>query len=136
VNPLDLREEFRQRFRNISRIMDCVTCEKCRVWGKLEILGLGTAIKILLTPEEEFGKVPLKEFLSRQEVIALINTLHQLAKSIHFASIATELELGEKISDFQSKVVQYTTVPLLGAGVVAMISCVKNRPKVYSSSRP
>lgn len=56
------------RFRNISRIMDCVSCEKCRVWGKLEMLGLGTAIKILLTPEEEFAQIPIKKFLSRQEV--------------------------------------------------------------------
>ena len=55
-------------FRNISRIMDCVSCEKCRVWGKLEILGLGTAIKVLLTPEEEFSHIPVKTFLSRQEV--------------------------------------------------------------------
>ena len=30
--------------------MDCVTCDKCRVWGKLQILGIGTAIKILLHP--------------------------------------------------------------------------------------
>jgi hypothetical protein len=43
-----LREEFRSKFRNISRIMDCVTCEKCRMWGKLQILGLGTAVKVLL----------------------------------------------------------------------------------------
>lgn len=56
------------RFRNISRIMDCVSCEKCRVWGKLEILGLGTAIKILLTPEKEMREIPAHHFLSRQEV--------------------------------------------------------------------
>jgi hypothetical protein len=48
--------------------MDCVSCEKCRVWGKLEILGLGTAIKILLTPEKEMREMPLHHFLSRQEV--------------------------------------------------------------------
>ena len=35
--------------------MDCVTCEKCRVWGKLQILGLGTAIKILMSSEEELS---------------------------------------------------------------------------------
>ena len=28
--------------------MDCVTCEKCRVWGKLQILGLGAAIKVIV----------------------------------------------------------------------------------------
>ena len=81
-------EEFRLRFRNISRIMDCVTCEKCRVWGKLQILGLGTAIKILLTPEAELASsVSLSRgVLNRQEVIALVNTLHQLSKSVGFAA--------------------------------------------------
>jgi hypothetical protein len=42
-----------RRFRNISRIMDCVTCDKCRVWGKLQVLGIGTAIKILLHPADQ-----------------------------------------------------------------------------------
>ena len=32
-----LKEEFRQHFRNISRIMDCVGCDKCRLWGKLQV---------------------------------------------------------------------------------------------------
>jgi len=32
-----LRAEFQARFRNISRIMDCVGCEKCRLWGKLQV---------------------------------------------------------------------------------------------------
>lgn len=76
-----LQIEFRERFRNISRIMDCVSCEKCRLWGKLQILGIGTAIKILLTPSQELLH---KHLLNRQEVIALINVLHQFSKSIEF----------------------------------------------------
>ncbi|GAB2257521.1 hypothetical protein Droror1_Dr00023580 [Drosera rotundifolia] len=32
-----------------SALMDCVGCEKCRLWGKLQILGLGTALKILFS---------------------------------------------------------------------------------------
>ncbi|GAB1297920.1 ERO1-like protein beta [Apodemus speciosus] len=31
-----LKEEFRLHFKNISRIMDCVGCDKCRLWGKLQ----------------------------------------------------------------------------------------------------
>ena len=30
----NLRDEFRSRFRNISAIMDCVGCDRCRMWGK------------------------------------------------------------------------------------------------------
>lgn len=29
--------------------MDCVGCEKCRLWGKLQVLGLGTALEILFS---------------------------------------------------------------------------------------
>lgn len=75
-----LREEFRNKFRNVSRIMDCVTCEKCKMWGKLQVLGLGTAIRLLLTPEGESISG------SRQEVIALVNALTQFARSVEFAS--------------------------------------------------
>jgi hypothetical protein len=32
-----LKEEFRIHFRNISAIMDCVGCEKCKLWGKLQV---------------------------------------------------------------------------------------------------
>lgn len=32
-----------------SALMDCVGCEKCRLWGKLQVLGLGTALKILFS---------------------------------------------------------------------------------------
>ena len=49
--------------------------------GKLQILGTGTAIKVLLLSHSS-SDVPL----SRQEIIALMNTLHQLMKSIDFAS--------------------------------------------------
>ena len=48
----ELRESLRRKFHNISRIMDCVGCEKCRLWGKLQFLGLGTAMKVLSAEEE------------------------------------------------------------------------------------
>ena len=32
--------------------MDCVACEKCRLWGKLQITGLGTALKILFSTKK------------------------------------------------------------------------------------
>jgi hypothetical protein len=80
--------------------MDCVTCEKCRLWGKIQILGFGTAIKILLTPEEELEAScqasSARRLLNRQEIIALLNTLNQLSKSIEFvANINAETRLLE-----------------------------------------
>lgn len=47
-----LKEEFKQHFRNVSRIMDCVGCDKCRLWGKVQTSGVGTALKILFELDE------------------------------------------------------------------------------------
>merc|ERR1711871_1894918 len=107
ITPVyELKQEFKLRFRNISRIMDCVTCEKCKVWGKLQILGLGTAVKILLSDEKDLEDINTNtgssKFLNRQEVIALINTLNQLASSVEFASNASDLEFEEKLASFGS----------------------------------
>lgn len=36
-----------------SAVMDCVGCEKCRLWGKLQVSGLGTALKILFSVNDD-----------------------------------------------------------------------------------
>uniref|UniRef100_A0A3B5QEY2 Endoplasmic reticulum oxidoreductase 1 beta n=1 Tax=Xiphophorus maculatus TaxID=8083 RepID=A0A3B5QEY2_XIPMA len=82
-----LKEEFRLHFKNISRIMDCVGCSKCRLWGKLQTQGLGTALKILFS-EREIQNLPehspSKGFqLSRQEIVALMNAFGRLSTSIY-----------------------------------------------------
>ncbi|XP_056667076.1 ERO1-like protein alpha isoform X2 [Monodelphis domestica] len=78
-----LKEEFRQHFRNISRIMDCVGCLKCRLWGKLQIQGLGTALKILFS-ENLIANIPENGpfygfHLRRQEIVALFNAFGSIA---------------------------------------------------------
>lgn len=54
-----LKREFQHHFQNISRIMDCVGCDKCKLWGKLQVQGLGTALKILFSGKfdsfDEYG---------------------------------------------------------------------------------
>eukprot|EP00455_Lapot_gusevi_P030796 TRINITY_DN33172_c0_g1_i1.p2 TRINITY_DN33172_c0_g1~~TRINITY_DN33172_c0_g1_i1.p2 ORF type:complete len:127 (-),score=7.72 TRINITY_DN33172_c0_g1_i1:16-354(-) len=37
--------------KNVSLLMDCVSCEKCRLWGKLEATGIAAAIKIIVSTE-------------------------------------------------------------------------------------
>lgn len=46
-------DQFKRHFRNVSRIMDCVGCDKCRMWGKLQVSGFGTALKILFALDEK-----------------------------------------------------------------------------------
>ncbi|RAR15622.1 endoplasmic oxidoreductin [Stemphylium lycopersici] len=75
-----LKEDFRNRFRNVSRIMDCVGCDKCRLWGKLQTNGYGTALKVLFEfDEHDSSKDPP---LRRTELVALINTMSRLSHSL------------------------------------------------------
>lgn len=48
-----LKEEFKTHFRNVTRIMDCVGCDKCRLWGKVQTTGIATALKILFELDEK-----------------------------------------------------------------------------------
>ncbi|EMD66956.1 hypothetical protein GGP41_005415 [Bipolaris sorokiniana] len=75
-----LKEDFRNRFRNVSRIMDCVGCDKCRLWGKLQTNGYGTALKVLFEfDEHDSSKDPP---LRRTELVALVNTMNRLSHSL------------------------------------------------------
>lgn len=81
----NLKNEFREKFLNITRIMDCVGCDKCRLWGKLQTQGMGTALKILFsgkfehnTRENNFVITPNdpanSQFkMRRSEIVALFN---------------------------------------------------------------
>lgn len=75
-----LKEDFRNRFRNISRVMDCVGCDKCRLWGKLQTNGYGTALKVLFEFDEKNpqNNPPIR----RTELVALLNTLDRVSHSL------------------------------------------------------
>ena len=96
ADGISLKEDFRNRFRNVSRIMDCVGCDKCRLWGKVQTAGFGTALKVLF----EFGNGHAgqeKPLLRRTELVALINTLDKISAALkaieHFREmIAAELD--------------------------------------------
>ncbi|KAL5577293.1 hypothetical protein UlMin_018992 [Ulmus minor] len=79
----ELKLKIQNQFRNISALMDCVGCEKCRLWGKLQVLGLGTALKILFTVNGQENLGQTLE-LQRNEVIALLNLLNRLSESVTF----------------------------------------------------
>jgi hypothetical protein len=50
--------------------MDCVGCSKCKLWGKLQVHGIGTALKILFS-EKKVERLKL----TRREIVALFNVL-------------------------------------------------------------
>jgi len=76
-----LKDDFRNRFRNVSRTMDCVGCDKCRLWGKLQTAGYGTALKILFEFDENAG-ADQNPPLRRTELVALVNTLDRISHSL------------------------------------------------------
>lgn len=84
IASIKFKHDYKEKFRNISRIMDCVGCDKCKLWGKLQTQGLGTALKILyseklnLATESGLWDKPHIEAdpifrLSRTEIVALFN---------------------------------------------------------------
>jgi len=60
-----------------SALMDCVGCEKCRLWGKLQILGVGTALKILFSVDSDnsVGQ-PVRLALTASRICAACDFLH------------------------------------------------------------
>lgn len=63
--------------------MDCVGCDKCRLWGKIQTTGVATALKILFELDEKaLDPAANHNLLQRSEVVALINTLHRFSESL------------------------------------------------------
>lgn len=82
-NAQALKEEFKEHFRNVTRIMDCVGCEKCKLWGKIQTTGLGTALKVLFSYEDKSLNAKTNPALfERSEIIALINTINRFSESL------------------------------------------------------
>eukprot|EP00923_Selenidium_pygospionis_P003507 GHVN01005532.1.p1 GENE.GHVN01005532.1~~GHVN01005532.1.p1 ORF type:complete len:537 (+),score=49.07 GHVN01005532.1:947-2557(+) len=63
-----------RQFHNISRVLDCVECQKCRLHGKLKMTALQLALRASGTQTVQS--------LERNEVTALINALFYFADSI------------------------------------------------------
>ncbi|KAF9244963.1 hypothetical protein BU15DRAFT_85793 [Melanogaster broomeanus] len=97
-----LKQEFKQHFRNVSRIMDCIGCDKCRLWGKVQTTGLATALKVLFELDEKaLDPHQNQNLLQRSEVVALINTLHRFSESLHLVEQFREMwrKTGEQDSE-------------------------------------
>lgn len=99
----ELKQQIQKQFRNISALMDCVGCEKCRLWGKLQVLGLGTALKILFSVDGQNHPDQILH-LQRNEVIALINLLNRLSESVKLVN-----EMGPKADNVNGGLISEPT---------------------------
>lgn len=66
-------KQIQKYIHNISTILNCVECEKCRLFGKMQTYGVGTALKILLG-----YPTPYK----RNEIVALFNVFNKISMSV------------------------------------------------------
>jgi len=77
LKPSHNSHELAIHFRNITTtIIDCVACDKCKLWGKVQLRGLGTAFKILSVSDLD------KLYLNHQEFASLVNAIARLSHSI------------------------------------------------------
>ncbi|KAL3232552.1 Endoplasmic oxidoreductin-1 [Nakaseomyces bracarensis] len=81
-----LKDDFRSRFKNVTRIMDCVHCDRCKLWGKVQTTGMATSLKILFDIDEadEASKQRFVDKLTKYELIALFNTFDKLSESVEY----------------------------------------------------
>ena len=78
-----LKDEFKTHFRNVSRIMDCVGCDKCRLWGKTQVTGVATGLKLLFSFDEAASSSVKSDFsLRRSEIVAFMWTIHRFSESL------------------------------------------------------
>ena len=105
-----LERELQAAFRNVTAVMDCVGCEKCKLWGKLQLMGVATALKVLAAERRAAEAVAaaaaaagavqvaaLKPLvLERNEVVALVNLFERLSRSMNTVrEMQARLDAGE-----------------------------------------
>ena len=72
-----LKTSFKGVFQNVSSLLDCVTCQKCKLHGKVALMGMGTALKILLALI-----FPISVGTHSNQVVALVNSIGKFSSSI------------------------------------------------------
>lgn len=82
--------EIKMRFRNISDIINCVSCQKCRMHGKLQINGVAAMFKILFSDEKKLT-------LKRNELVAFVNMIGKVSSSIKYVTDYLEETKKEKL---------------------------------------
>ena len=105
------------RFRNISEIIDCVTCSKCRMHAKLEVFGISTMLKIMFSSEED-----LKTSLIRNELVSFMNVFAKLSKTISYIKL-----IDDRIKTAHKKLM----LKYIGLGLVLAVVLIFMNFKVF-----
>lgn len=92
-----LRQEVSSRLQRMGNLMTCVGCDRCKLWGTLQFHAVRVAFGIILAEadddtgdfETQFA-VPAWASLKPNDVVALVNALAQVSKSIDQARLWME----------------------------------------------
>ena len=68
--------ELHQQVAHISEIIDCVSCDKCRLNGKVQIEGLAIALKVLFPMDAK------KQSFSQSELISIMQLFIKLSEAV------------------------------------------------------
>merc|ERR1712062_408120 len=119
----ELKDKFRGAFRNISTILDCVGCEKCKLHAKLEFHGLGTALKILFTSQPMSSSNV--HFLERNEVISLVGALTKYFDAIEYVktmrALTEKLIVKEKADKKQATLNELVLCTAIGSMIIVFL---------------
>jgi len=130
-----LKSQFKKRFHNISAILDCVGCEKCKLWGKLQINGIGTALRGVfeLTNDPKY-LVQLR----RTEIVAIINLMNKLSLSIERIQQFHRLDISKRGHvEGQKPLVNLWTIILGSLGLtLALFGCILSSASKPSRGQP
>ena len=61
--------------------MDCISCDKCRLNGKVQVRGLATILKVLFLPDSRKNEI-MRSF-SSQEIVSTVQLLIKLGESLN-----------------------------------------------------
>lgn len=70
--------QTRLRCRDLLRVTNCIQCNKCRLHGKVSVLGLVTALRVLC------GSHDTRAALRRVDMAALLATMQKFALAVEF----------------------------------------------------
>ena len=65
--------------------MDCISCDKCRLNGKVQIRGLATTLKLLFLPSKRKMMTDIGQMgaeIEKSDIISLIQLLQKVSESI------------------------------------------------------
>ncbi|KAF8829079.1 hypothetical protein HHX47_DHR3001017 [Lentinula edodes] len=137
--------------------MDCVGCDKCRLWGKIQTTGIATALKVLFELDEKalesvitpnfLQSLTVKTFsphtnanlLQRAEVVALLNTLHRFSESLEAVNKFRRMwaDMGSSESEQLILEAEKAAIPLVcrTPGSALFFGCSTTFEPVQSSSK-